>query len=345
MSAQRDIQIGQMVMVGFRGTQLAGDASILDCIRNGHLGGVWLCDYRGPGGEALGNIASRAQVASLIAHLQEEARLPLLVAIDAEGGQVVRLAPQYGFPPTTSAAELGRSHDLAATQRQALHIAQTLKSLGINLNLAPVVDLNRNPSNPALGRRQRCFSDDPHVVVNHARAFIAAHRATGVGCVLKHFPGQGSAGGDTHVGCVDVSATWSLDELLPFMALCREDHADGVLVSHVFLDRLDSAHPASLSHAVTTTLLRGQLGFEGVVFTDDLGMGAIRDNYTFEESIRLAIHAGADVILHANTELHDEDMGSRVIDAIRKLVDDGKVSEERIAQSYQRIMRLRERIT
>jgi len=333
-----------MVMVGFRGTQLADDAPVLDAIRNGSLGGVWLCDYRSPDGAPLGNFAARDQVKALVACMQAEAPQPLFVSIDAEGGKVVRLVPEYGFAPTVSAAELGRADDIAATQHQALYIAQTMRALGFNLNLAPVVDLNRNPDNPALGRRQRCFSDDPHRVLRHARAFIAAHRAHRVGCVLKHFPGQGSARGDTHHDCVDVSATWSLVELLPFMALCRDEWASGVLTSHVFLDRLDARLPASLSPAVTTTLLREQLGFEGVIFTDDLGMGAIRDHYGFDEAIRLAIEAGADVILHANTELHHADIGWRAIDAIRKLVETRKISEERIALSCARIARLKAKL-
>ncbi len=259
MTTSLNARIGQLIVVGFRGTELPDDAPILDAVRRGLIGGVWVCDHRSSTGERWGNIASAEQLTHLIAQLQASAGIPLLVTIDAEGGQVRRLAPEYGFSPTPSAGELGTANDLHATRRHADQLAATLRGLGVNLNLAPVVDLNRNPDNPALGRRQRCFAADPHVVLNHARAFIQAHHAAGIACSLKHFPGHGSAAGDTHVGLVDVTRTWSLDELLPYVGLFREGLADSVLTSHVILGRLDEHLPASLSRAITTELLREQM--------------------------------------------------------------------------------------
>lgn len=344
MSRILDAPIGQLIIVGFRGTELPDDAPILDAIRRGMVGGVWLCDYGGLTGEGHGNIASPEQLQALIAQVQSAASVPLLVSMDAEGGQVRRLAPEYGFSPIPSAGALGAANDLAATRYEADALAATLKRLGVNFNLAPVVDLNRNPENPALGRRERCFSADPHVVLAHARAFIQAHHAAGIACSLKHFPGHGSAAGDTHEGLVDVTRTWSVDELLPYMGLLGEGLADSVLTSHVVCGRIDETLPTSLSQAATTGLLREQMGFDGVIVTDDLGMGAIRRNHEFDDAIRLALKAGADVPLHANTGYHEPDIAQHIFEVIRKAVEKKYITPERIAQSHERIQRLKARL-
>jgi beta-N-acetylhexosaminidase len=341
MQPALDIKIGQMIMVGFRGTQASECSPIVECIRACHLGGVWLCDYRPPSGEALGNVTSKSQLRELVATLQRSARIPLLTAIDAEGGNVIRLKPEYGFPPTRTAAELGEANDVEVARAQARQIAELLRDLGFNLNFAPVLDVNLNPENPALGKRGRCFSSDPRVVGELASVFVKEHHRAGIRCAVKHFPGQGSAASDTHVGFVDASECWSRDELRPFATLIQSRLADAMLTGHVFIKQLDPNYPATLSPAVATKLLRDELKFDGVLFSDDLGMGAIRCNYSFDEAIALALEAGIDVILHANTELHHPDIGRRIFESIRQHVMSGRISDERINVSYQRVMRLK----
>ncbi len=150
---------------------------------------------------------------------------------------------------------------------------------------------------------------------------------------------------DSHIGFTDVSRTWKRDELQPFQTLFRAGLTDAVLTGHVLIDHLDQHHPATLSHAISSRLLRDELGFDGVLISDDLGMGAIRCEYTFEEAIALAIEVGVDIVLHANTELHHADMGRRTFNAIRQLVAAGRVSEERLEVSYRRIARLKNKLT
>lgn len=342
MEPSLDIKIGQMIMVGFRGRQINASSPIVECIRDCHLGGVWLCDYRPPSGENLGNVTSEPQLRELVAALNQSAEIPLLMAIDAEGGNVIRLKPEYGFPPTKSAAELGAVGDIEAVRAQARQIAEALRDLGFNLNFAPVLDTNLNPDNPALGKRGRCFSSDPDVVGELASVFVEEHHRVGIGCAVKHFPGQGSAASDTHVGFVDASDCWSRDELKPFATLIGKGLADAMLTGHQFVKQLDPVYPATLSSAVATGLVRDELGFEGVLFSDDLGMGAIGGNYAFDEAIALAIEAGIDVMLHANTEVHHLDIGQRIHNAIRQHVATGRISEERIDISYRRIARLKD---
>jgi len=331
-------------MVGFRGTSVRPDDLIVDALRNNRVGAVWLCDYVSPTGEKLGNIASPEQLAELIATLKNHAASPLLVALDAEGGRVIRLKTEYGFLPTQSAAELGATDDLAVTASAADGIANTLSNLGVNLNLAPVVDLNRAPDNPALGGKRRCFSADPDVVIRHAAVVIHRLHAVGVACAIKHFPGQGSARQDAHISVADITETWSREELKPFAELCSADLADAVLTGHVFHRGFDAEFPATLSRRITTDLLRGELGYDGVVICDDLGMGAIRCQYAFEDAIAHAVEAGADILLHANTGLYHPDIAQRTFEVLRQLVRSNRIPESRIDASYRRINRLKSRI-
>lgn len=344
MNVPIEVKIGQMIMVGFRGTAVQPNDPIMAAIRDQQIGGIWLCDLVTPQGERVGNIASADQLSDLIATLKRAAPNPLLVAIDAEGGRVIRLKPEYGFPPTQSAETLGAMDDPDATASAAAAIATTLKRMGVHLNLAPVIDLNRAPENPSLGGKGRCFSSDPDAVIRHAKAFIHQHHAAGGLCAIKHFPGQGSAQDDAHDDIADVTETWSGDELTPFTELCRNGLADAVLVGHVIHRKLDPERPATLSQPIIHDLLRGELGFDGVVICDDLGMGAIHRHYAFEDAIAGAVDAGVDILLHANTGLYYPDMAQRVFAALRRLVDIGRISAARIDASYARIRRLKARI-
>ncbi len=327
-------RIGQMLLVGFRG--LAASDNDLR-----FLGGVVLFDYDVPSQTPVRNIQSPAQVKALVAALQAAAATPLLVAIDQEGGKVSRLKEKFGFPPTVSAQSLGTTDDLANTRRHALAIAETVAALGINLNLAPVVDLNINPRNPIIGKLERSFSADPMIVTRHALEFIRAHHAHNVRCALKHFPGHGSSTSDSHLGLVDVTRTWSRTELQPFANIIQARQADAIMTAHVFNARIDPHAPATLSRPTITHLLRGELSYDGVVISDDLQMGAITQAYGFEAAIAAAMAAGVDILTLANNTIYEEGVAARAIAVIEGLVRDGTISEERIDESYQRIQRLK----
>lgn len=339
-----DVKIGQMLMVGFRGLTAPADSMIIRNIREQHVGAVVLFDNDTALNYGRRNIASPEQVKALVQQLQAAAGIPLLIAIDQEGGKVNRLKERYGFPPTVPAAYYGVMNDLDKTDAQADLIASTLADLGINLNLAPVVDLNVNPNNPIIGKLGRSISADPEIVTAHAAQFIKAHHRHNVMCTLKHFPGHGSSVGDTHKGFVDVTDTWSTEELVPFQALIGEGLADAIMTAHIFNATLDPDLPATLSYPVITGLLREQMGYNGVIISDDMQMGAISKYYDFEPAVQAAVLAGVDIIAMANNIRFSRNVAKRAVNAIRDLVETGKISEARIDQSYRRIMALKLRI-
>ncbi len=335
-------KIGQMLLVGFRGTTAATSAAVLADIRERGLGGVVLFSVDQPTGSPIRNIESPAQLAALTAALQAEALaaqpgLPLTISVDEEGGEVARLGPSHGFPATESAAALGARNDPAYTEDAGSAIATTLVAAGINLNLAPVVDVNLNPDNPIIGALDRSLSPDPAVVTSQAEAFVRGHHRHQILTTLKHFPGHGSATGDTHLGVVDVTDTWSEVELIPFQNLVDDDLADAILTAHVFNANLDPDNPATLSRPTVTGTLRERLGYEGLVISDDMQMGAIRDAYGYPDAVRLAIEAGVDVLTIANQQLFEDGIVATTIDLIAGLVDDDTIPESRVDESWRRI--------
>lgn len=338
-----DVKIGQMLLLGFRGLEASDDLSIVQDIRAFHLGGVVLFDYDVPLASPVRNIQSADQVRALIAGLQAAATIPLLVSVDQEGGSVSRLKEAFGFPPTVSARSLGETNDVARTREAAGQMAQTLRDVGFNLNLAPVVDLDINPESPAIGKINRSFSADPAVVIAQAQAFIEAHHEHDVLCTLKHFPGHGSAAADSHLGLVDVTNTWAPVELEPYSTLIKAGAADAIMTAHVFNTRLDPEYPATLSQRVISGILREQLGYGGVVLCDDMQMGAIREHYGFETAVERAILAGVDIITIANNTVYEEGSAGRAFAVIKQAVQDGKITEERIDESYRRIQALKRR--
>ncbi|RIK27109.1 MAG: glycoside hydrolase family 3 [Chloroflexi bacterium] len=334
-------KIGQMLMVGFRGLTVDSQHPIVRDIQVRNLGSVVLFDYDVLSARYERNIASPQQVKELVASLQSFARDPLLVAIDQEGGIISRLHERYGFPPTLSHQTLGERNDPAATRQHAGEMAHTLAGLGINLNLAPVVDLNTNPANPIIAAYERSFGADPQRVAAHAQAFIEAHHAAGVLCTLKHFPGHGSSTADSHQGFVDVTETWSRQEVIPYQSLIEAGLADAVMTAHVFNAQLDPEYPATLSHPTITGLLRKELGYDGVVISDDMQMEAIRSHYGFETAVHKTLEAGVDLIAIGNNLVYEEDIVARTVSVVTQLVENGAISEARIDASYRRVQRLK----
>jgi beta-N-acetylhexosaminidase len=339
-----EVKIGQMLKIGFRGMEIADTNHIVRDIEKYHLGGVVLFDYDVPRGEAVRNIESPEQVKNLVQDLKKQARIPIIVSIDQEGGQVARLKPKYGFTKTVSAQYLGEIDNPDSTRYYARQTAETLSNLGINVNLAPVVDVNINPENPVIGSIERSFSADPKTVAKHASIYINTLHEYNILTVLKHFPGHGSSKKDSHLGVVDVTETWSEKELIPYRKLIDWGLADAVMTAHIFNARLDSTYPATLSKPTIAGILRDDLDFDGVVISDDLMMGAIREEYGFKTTIKQALEAGVDILSFANNSVYDPDIVPKAHKIINKLIENGEISKERIDQSYQRIIRFKERM-
>jgi len=339
-----DVKIGQMIMIGFRGLAISDDHAVVRDIRERHIGGVVLFDYDVPTRTYGRNIASVKQLEALTSSLQRQATIPLFIAVDQEGGKISRLKEKNGFPPTVSQKRLGMRDDLKKTSQQAEVTAKTLAALGVNVNFVPVVDLDRNPDSPIIGKLERSFSPDPNVVTRHALAVIDAHRRYGVLTAPKHFPGHGSAAGDTHEGFVDVTGQWSAVELEPFRNLIRQGKADMIMTAHIFNGKLDPVWPATLSAETLSGLLRKDMGYDGVVISDDMQMKAIASRYGLKTAIAQAILAGVDILLFANNSVYEEDIAARAVTTIRTLVEKGDIPRDRIDASYRRIMKLKERL-
>jgi beta-N-acetylhexosaminidase len=346
------LKIAQMIMVGFAGLSIQPDDAIYQSLMAQELGGVILFDYDYQQQRYGYNIQSPAQLSLLTGQLQKLAKKaaqhhqyhlsPLLIAIDYEGGKVNRLKESLGFPKTQSAYELNNKSqtDIIKIARE---MAQTLKNAGININFAPVVDLNINPDNPVIGKVQRSFSADPNRVSELAMIFATIYQQHGILCAYKHFPGHGSSTTDSHLQMVDVSHTWQKIELIPYQDLIKQNRLSTmILTSHVVHKGLDSnGYPASLSYAMTSQLLRDKLQFKGVVVTDDLQMKAIVDHYGLEQAIVLAINAGADILVFGNQLVKDKIMPATLIALIERAVKTQQISSRRIDQSYQRIMAMK----
>ncbi|HEY2949552.1 MAG TPA: glycoside hydrolase family 3 N-terminal domain-containing protein [Micromonosporaceae bacterium] len=333
-------KIASMLVVGFRGQRVDAGHWIMRAITRLGLGGVILFDRDQLTG-ARRNITSPDQVTTLIRTLRNASTGRLIVSIDQEGGAVARLNPDDGFPATRSEADVGATNSPTGTRAWAGGMARTLASIGVGLNFAPVVDLNVNRTNPAIGALGRSFSASSDVVVANAAEEVREHRAAAVRTVLKHFPGFGSATGNTDFGVVDVSATWRPTELEPFRRLIAAGATDAVMVAHLLNRQLDPARPASLSHAVVQDLLRGRLGWHGAVVSDDMQAAAISKRYGRDEAVTLALQAGVDMLVFANQQVYDEHVVDDTVAVVVDLVRRGRISEAQIDRSIARIDRLR----
>ena len=331
------IMIGQMLCVGIGdGTISQENEALLADISAQKVGGVLLYEKN------LKREQTALHLRQLIEALQLTASTPLWVAIDEEGGKVSRLRPDYGFISTFSAAFLGQKGP-KHTKLQATRMATQLRSLGINLNFAPVVDLAINPNNTVIVKAERSYGRRSKVVVMHAAIVVEAHRAAGITSVLKHFPGHGSSDADTHVGMADVTDKWQEEELSPYRQLIEMDRAPAIMSAHVVNGHLDpDKYPATLSKSIIKDCLRGILDYQGVIFSDDLHMSAIRAHYSLKEAIFLAVDAGIDVLVFSNNlSDQDRDDPAHLHATLRALVAQGWISPERIRRSYRRIMALK----
>ncbi len=341
-------KIGQMLLIGFEGKQINAQAPIVKAIENNNIGGVILFDDSDNGR----NIESPAQVKQLNSDLQlytkranlkhRRPRLPLLISVDYEGGRVNRLGEQYGFPLTIPAVEVGK-RSFTEAESTAESMAQTLKDAEFNLNFAPVLDVNVNADNPVIAKKERSFSNDASIVASYAEIYTRNFLKKKIQCSYKHFPGHGSSTQDSHLGFVDVSSTWQINELEPYRQLLNSRTVCGmIMTAHIVNRQLDeSGLPATLSHKILTGLLRNQLNFKGVIITDDMQMKAIADNYELEEALVLAINAGADMLIFGNNLSTEPQNPRQLIDIIETKVRTGEISQERIEEAYRHIVSLK----
>lgn len=324
MSRQK---IGQLFMVGFDGTSVSADIA------------AFIKEYK-PGGVILfsRNLESVAQIVELTNDLQRcSAHSPLLIAIDQEGGRVSRLPKEFTiFPPCEV---LGRCHSSELAYAAAATIAKELRSVGINMNMSPVLDVNSNPANPVIG--DRAFGSTPDLVCELGLATIRGLQENHVVACGKHFPGHGDTSADSHKELPIVTAPRERLEAVEFPPF-KHAAAHGVatmMTAHVLYRALDDRHPATLSPAVIGQVLRGDLEYDGVVLTDDLEMHAIIDHYGIEDATVRSILAGCDMALICK----DRDREVAAITALDKAVADGTVTVERLDRSLARIARLKQR--
>lgn len=323
-----EVKIGQMILAGFD-----DEAEVSFAIESFHLGNVMLLE---------GNVADPFQVLTLTTTIQELAiknnqNIGALVGVDQEGGAIVRMHSAYGFSDFPPAAVFGCLGDPALTEAAAEVIGQEMRSVGANINFAPVLDVNDNPANPVIGSRS--FGQTPDLVSRQALAFVQGLRNAGVGTTTKHFPGHGNTSVDSHVALPTVFKTAEelrLTELAPFRDVISNANVDAVMTAHVLYPALDETWPATLSPSILS-LLRDDLGFTGVVITDALTMGAIADTWTVGEAAVLAVEAGVDILAFKSSTDVEE-----VFASILAAVDDGRLTERRIDESVSRILTLKD---
>lgn len=328
---------GQMVVVGFSGDD-ADDRSVRalrDEIAAGLLGGVM---YLKP------NVVSLARVEAMNrAFLAASPDLPPLITLDQEGGAVERLTSAVGFTELPNARRVAETRSPEEAETLYAGMARRVAALGFTVNFGPVVDLDLNARNQVISRFGRAFSRDAATVTRYAEAFVRAHRTAGVLTALKHFPGHGSSTADSHEGFVDITRTWQDAELAPYRAMIADGAVDLVMVGHL-IHRERGELPSSLSPAWIDGELREKLGFDGVVISDDLEMGAIRDHFGLRETVVLAVGAGTDILLFSNTAKYRPTLAAEVRAILVSTAEADPAFRARIEESYARIVRLKARL-
>ena len=333
-----DKKIGQMILIGFPKPEV--DSLTLAEIKAGKAGSIIYFEKNLPANNTVEAVKKMNKT------YQQAAAIPLLICIDQEGGRVNRMKTKYGFPKTVSAGYLGKTQSIDSVRYYGSTQAKALKNVGFNVNFAPCVDLAINPNNTVIVKVERSFSRNADTVALFASEVVRQHRQQGVFTSLKHFPGHGSSLADTHYGVADVTNTWIDDELNPYKIMLSNSSVDAIMTSHIVNRKLDpSGLPGTLSKRIIDSLLRKKLEFNGVVFSDDMQMKAIADNFSLEETIKLAINAGVDIMCFSNNIPGSEERTvDRVHRIIKKMVETGEIKKERIDDSYNRIIAMKKKL-
>lgn len=282
------------------------------------------------------NIVSPEQLTGFLGDLQNASAIPLFLSVDEEGGAVARLANHAAFdlPKYPSAADVASSGGEAAALEMGVTIGNYLKQYGFNMDFAPDADVNTNPDNPVIGKR--AFSSDPEIAANMAEAMASGLRQAGIIPVFKHFPGHGDTAADSHNGAAVSEKSWEemlFCEWIPFL---RAGNWDCVMVGHITAPSVTgNSVPASLSSRMVTEILRGELGFSGLIITDSLEMNAVSQDYSPAEASVMALQAGCDLLLMPN--------GFReAFEGVVSAVESGEISQERLDSSVRRILEFKE---
>lgn len=319
-------KIGQMIIAGVQGTSASSEDERM--IKEQYVGGIIF--YK----NNLADSASVVRFGNQLKQWNESNSVPLLLSVDQEGGRVSRL-PGLNLLPT--AQEIGQWNSREAAAEIGTILGEEVKGMGLNMNFAPVLDINNNPKNPVIG--DRSFGSTAEIVSSMGIEVMKQMKQTGVIPVVKHFPGHGDTETDSHLDLPVIhKSEKDLTQLewKPFVSAIEEG-ADAVMVAHILFPQIDEQYPSSLSPAVVTGQLRDKLGFEGVILTDDLTMGAIANRYGIGEASVLSVQAGTDIVLIA----HEYSNVDEVIVALKQSVADGTLSEERIDESVRRILQLK----
>ena len=340
-----DQKIANMFILGFYGTTVDSNSRIVRDICQRGLGGVLLFERHPTRHSRAKNIASPSQLKRLTKRLSNSCAHQPLIAVDQEGGRVQRLKRKDGFYGRYAKASVLGSKTMDVAKKEYQKMARELHSVGVNFNLAPVADMAVNRQNRVIYRLGRSYGSRADRVALFDKIFINAMHAERVLTSLKHFPGHGSSMKDSHKGFVDISQTWSKRELEPFRQVIDAGKADSVMVAHVFNRHLDNRYPASLSRSTINGLLRGKLGYRGVVISDDLQMYAISKHYPLKEAIRLAINAGVDILLFGNQlDPKHEVSIQKLVSIVRSLLSRGKIRQESIERANRRIDAMKSKI-
>lgn len=320
-------KIGQMVMAGFDGYEPSD--GILGLIAKYGLGGVIL--FRR-------NLRDYAQIVNLCNDIQSRPLdCPLFISIDQEGGRVTRLPHTFTSFPAMRALGACNSAELAYRFGEATAIE--LSAVGINMDLAPVLDIDTNPDNPIIG--DRSFGSNPDVVSSMGLAVISGLQDNGVIACGKHFPGHGDTHRDSHLELPILKHNMERlreVELRPFQEAI-DNRVAAIMTGHLLVPSLDDKYPATMSKKIITDLLRNEMEFNGIVISDDLEMKAIIDNFALDNAAVMSIEAGVDILLISGKEEYQV----LAIETLVKAVKEGWISEERIDLSYHRIRSLKER--
>ncbi len=331
-------EIANMFILGFYGSKATPNTKIYKDICSRGLGGVILFKKSPVSNRAFKNFNSSSDLKALTKGLKSCGTKPL-IAVDQEGGLVQRVKLTYRYPRASLVVKGGKEK----ARGVYLTMAKELKSLGINLNFAPVADLAINPNNKVIYKWGRSYGKSANTVIDYDRVFINAMHKYNIATSLKHFPGHGSSLGDTHKGFVDVTNLWQNIELKPYMAL--KNNTDTVMVAHIFNKNYDPVYPASLSKKWISGVLREQIGYRGVVVSDDLQMGAINKHYSLKKRIELSINAGVDIMLFANQLSPKYNLKiEQLVAIVRELLAEGKVTQMQIKNANARINRLKEKL-
>lgn len=321
-------KIGQMILTGISGTTM--DTNTKKLISQFHVGGIIF--YKN-------NLEAPAQTVQLMNQLKtgNSSSLPLLLGIDQEGGRVTRLpGGLVNFPPNE---QIGKVNNPEFSYKVGTLLGHELKEFGLNLDFAPVLDINSNPNNPVIG--DRSFGNNSEIVSELGIQTMKGIQSQNVIPTVKHFPGHGDTSVDSHLELPIVNK--SLEELkklelIPFQRAI--DHgADVVMVAHILLPQLDKTNPASMSKAVMTDILRKQLSFTGVIITDDMTMGAITDHFDIGKAAVESVKAGSDIILIG----HDYNNVVKITSSLKTAVQNGEISEQRLNESIERIIKLKKK--